>query len=139
MPAVSCSQQIAHCRHPLPFPPPFSKARQAPNKGANSVHEERRSWGKCSVSIFSFTPMQGQKGTKQPETYCFNNATLPRLSLRKSAKRAQLAPSPACSDVYGMDRDIFSANQVPSLLLRLGQLPEKNFSDQTSDLEKPSL
>lgn len=69
--------------------------------------------------------MKGQKGTKQPDVHCSNNATPPRLPLRKSAKRAQLAPSPACRDVYGMDRDISSASQVPSL--HLGQVPERKF------------
>lgn len=76
------------------------------------------------LHIFSVS-VEGQKATKQPEAYCSNNATPPRLSLRKSAKRAQLAPSPACRDVYGMDREIFSVSQVPSL--HLGHVPERKF------------
>lgn len=76
------------------------------------------------LQIFSVSA-EGQKATKQPEAHCSNNATPPRLSLRMSAKRAQLAPSSTCSDVYGMDRKIFSASQVPSL--HLGQVPERKF------------
>lgn len=132
----ACVHWVAGCLHPLPCPCPFSKARCAQNKGANSVCEQWRGWAKWFVFV-QLCPWRVRKEIS--ETHCFSNATLPRLSLRKSAKSAQLAPSLACSDVYGMDRDIFSASKVPSLLLRLGQLPEGNFSDQTSDIEKPSL